>query len=355
MPFLVLLAVVVVASIALLACAVVARSRATRLPRSLVVEYTPRQSKRAPDVVDDAILLGRERRAVAAGLLQLATAGAVRLVAEESERGRTAIGVELADGGRIGRRDTALLAALFGPDHPRDRVRRFSRDRRQVGREVRAFVDERAEALVERGLLRAPRFRARYAIRVWSWILLPIAVLFAVVLLLAQVWELGAAAVVATVALIATLVVVPRGERRVPTDAALPRLTHLEGLRQYMTLAEADRIRFLQSPRGAELRPAHPDGAAAFALDERLLPYAVVFGIEAAWLAHLKISYAELDGTSLAALGDVAAGATDLLQVADVLGGLVDIGFAVGDLVASSGEVLEVVGGVFETIGDLTP
>ncbi len=340
-----------VAAALLLTAAIVARVRATILPRALVVEYSPVQPpRRTADAVDDAILVGRERRAVAAGLLQLATTRKVRLAAETSDRGRVAVGVELLDEGALTEADTALLEALFGPGHPRDRVRRFSRDRRLVGRRVRAFVDRRTAQLTRRGLLRASTARPRQTVRVIAWILLLIAVPPAVLTLIAGAWLPGALCAAAAIGLIAALWIVPPGERNAPTTEGEQRRVHLDGLRQYMTLAEADRIRFLQSPAGAQTRPGVTDATEAFILDERLLPWAVVFGIEREWLAHLKIAYDELDGSSLHALGEVADGAAELLQVGDVLGSLVDLGFAVGDLVDVGGTVVEVVGGAFDAI-----
>jgi hypothetical protein len=70
--------------------------------------------------VPDAILVGGERRAVA-GLLELAVRRKVRLVAETSQRGRKAVGVELVDGAEFSGAETELLEALFGPGHPRER------------------------------------------------------------------------------------------------------------------------------------------------------------------------------------------------------------------------------------------
>ena len=349
--------VVLAAAVALLACAVAARVRSTALPRSLVVEYTPIQSgQRPPYVVDDAIVIGQERRAIAAGLIELASARKVRLVAETSDRGRVAVGVEIVDEASLSDSDTALLGALFGPDHPRDRVRRFSKDRRLVGRRVRAFVDDRAAALVARGVLRAGGFRPRYTIRVLAIVLLLLAAPIAALSAVGQEWPVAAVLTVATVAMIAALAVLPRGERRTPTAEATLRRRHLDGLRQYMALAEADRLRFLQSPQGALLREDATDATVTtFAIDEKLLPYAVAFGMERDWVAHLKISYAELDGTDLQALGDVTETALEVLTVAEALGDLIDLGFAVGELIGNAGDVVEVVGGVFESIGDLTP
>jgi hypothetical protein len=65
---------------------------------------------------------------------------------------------------------------------------------------------------------------------------------------------------------------------------------HLEGLKVYLELAEADRLRMLQSPEGA-LRTGGPE--AVLKLHEKLLPYAVLFGLERDWSRVLAAEYAE--------------------------------------------------------------
>jgi hypothetical protein len=87
---------------------------------------------------------------------------------------------------------------------------------------------------------------------------------------------------------------------------------HLEGIRQYLELAEADRIRMLQSPTGAERVPladapaaaamtgaamtgaamTGPDPELVLRVTERLLPYAVLFGHEREWSDELAALYA---------------------------------------------------------------
>ncbi|WP_081416241.1 DUF2207 family protein [Gryllotalpicola ginsengisoli] len=76
-----------------------------------------------------------------------------------------------------------------------------------------------------------------------------------------------------------------------PTEKAVPAYEHLLGIREYLTVAEADRIRVLQSPEGAETRAA-PSGEQLVHLYERLLPYAILFGIEDEWRKVLGEHYA---------------------------------------------------------------
>ena len=67
---------------------------------------------------------------------------------------------------------------------------------------------------------------------------------------------------------------------------------HLLGLKEFIAWAEADRIRMLQSPSGAERVPVDVDDPRQkLALYEKLLPYAVVFGQEKEWSRQLAVLY----------------------------------------------------------------
>lgn len=70
---------------------------------------------------------------------------------------------------------------------------------------------------------------------------------------------------------------------------------HLYGLRDYLQLAEADRIRMLQAPGTAE-RIDVTDESAIIKLYEKLLPYAMIFGVERDWIGELGRHY-EQTGT----------------------------------------------------------
>jgi hypothetical protein len=66
----------------------------------------------------------------------------------------------------------------------------------------------------------------------------------------------------------------------------------LEGLKLYIRLAEADRLRMLQSVTGAE-RIDTSDGSQIVKIYERLLPYAVLFGLEDEWARELAKYYGD--------------------------------------------------------------
>ncbi|WP_136045982.1 DUF2207 family protein, partial [Microbacterium sp. K41] len=66
-------------------------------------------------------------------------------------------------------------------------------------------------------------------------------------------------------------------------------LEYLQGVREFIRVAEEDRLRMLQSYTGAERREV--DGAEVIHVYERLLPYAMLFGMEDEWGEVLERAY----------------------------------------------------------------
>src|SRR5262249_8737766 len=69
---------------------------------------------------------------------------------------------------------------------------------------------------------------------------------------------------------------------------------YLYGVRDYMKLAEADRIKVLQSPHGDLTEKVDVgDNTQLVKLYEKLLPYAMLFGIEKDWAKEMAPLYTE--------------------------------------------------------------
>ena len=76
------------------------------------------------------------------------------------------------------------------------------------------------------------------------------------------------------------------------TEKGVDRRDYLRGLEMYMQLAEAERIRYLQSPQGAvKTKVDTKNKKRLVQLYERLLPYAIVFGIEREWAKEFALLY----------------------------------------------------------------
>lgn len=126
-----------------------------------------------------------------------------------------------------------------------------------------------------------------------------------------------------------------------PTPVAFPIVDHLWGIRDYIALAEKDRIAFLQSPSGALLRADAAGSTQALILNEKLLPYAILFGLEKQWIRELDLTYRSLEGADFAAV-DVAldvlslVDAVDIVDSLELLDGLVDALDGVGSLIGGA-------------------
>jgi uncharacterized membrane protein YgcG len=128
-----------------------------------------------------------------------------------------------------------------------------------------------------------------------SWALLPFCLGFVSFFAAAKLdtvplWGLGAGLLLAGL-----LVTVLAGVMRARTLAGVTAYDELLGLKDYIKLAEADRLKFLQSPQGAEkvaaagLKPDDPKFKVK--LFESLLPYAMLFDLEKDWAKQFKDIY----------------------------------------------------------------
>ena len=73
------------------------------------------------------------------------------------------------------------------------------------------------------------------------------------------------------------------------TDEGMKASNYMEGLKLYIEMAEADRMKLLQSVDGVDI-----SGNGIVKLYEKLLPYAAVFGLEESWMKEMK-EYCEIN------------------------------------------------------------
>lgn len=128
-----------------------------------------------------------------------------------------------------------------------------------------------------------------------------------------------------------------------PTAQGLPIVDHLWGIHDYVQLAEQERFWVLQSPDGAL-----PDAMQQLVLNEKLLPFAVLFNLEQQWMQQLDLQYRDLPP-------ELAADLDDLLVIVDAVGLGLEIAVAIGDIatLVDAADALEGVGAVFGGIGEV--
>ncbi len=386
------IAFALVPAFAILVLGLIARSVAMQHVTPRVVEYAP---ERNSTVLRDALLVDADRRATSAALIDLAVKRKVRLLAGNGRH--DPIGLEVEPRVVFTSEELSLLDALFGPDHTPGRVRRFSSDRRALAGRLKILLLGVEHALAREGLIAERRVGwPGGTLRLLAYLGMLVEALLIVFALLNNAWPALILTLAALAATIATIFVTPPWWRKYLPPAQAKR-EHLAGLRKYLAHAEADRLRVLQSPSAAELRadapgaaipagqgsgatrpsspavpasPARPSNGAGliaaphpadtappteplarFHLHERLLPYAVLFGLEREWIAKLKLEAAGVGSSHIDGLGDLIGVTVDVAAAIDAAGGVLELPAAVGDLFDVTGAVIENAGGLFDDFG----
>lgn len=245
---------------------------------TIIAQYEPPTGL---SVMEAAELVGKPAKGVTATILQLAVAHRLRIV--ETSKGRFA--VEYGGG--------------EGPDPDADRVLRdlFATSGRRelkqsdtaLGKKLVSLRGAVRKRVVAEGLRRTPDGGLRALLGVVAIAGGVASVVFGIIALdqaMGGAWPALCFVVAILAALTAGFAV---ADVRPLTETGRAAKDHLEGLKVYIELAEADRLRMLQSPDGA-LRTGGPE--AVLKLHEKLLPYAVLFGLERDWSRVLAAEYA---------------------------------------------------------------
>lgn len=300
-----------------------------RPDRLIIAQYEPPGGL---SVIAAAELLGESKRAVSAGIVDLAVRRMISIRREEGGAREFVLRLRERprDDGRPSTHDDLdVLGVLFASDAPGTEIRLDPTTKKRLGP---AFRNAHRRAVARLLAGRLARERTPFEKLTGFW----------------------------------------RRQPSVPTQNAYPLVDHLWGVRDYIAWAEADRLAFLQSPSGALIREA--DGIRMLHLYERLLPYAVLFGFEKEWMREIGIRYEkareqlelEIDisgGVELVLHLAVDAAVPDLSELPDVsdLGdmpefpefptiGEVDFS-GIGDIV-DLGAMLEGVGAFFGGLGE---
>lgn len=334
----------------LLGGAILTRALSRATPASPGPRFVPSDGA---DVVADGLLLRADRRTIAAALVDMAVRRKVRMLVPDDADRRTPVGVEVVEGAQFTAVEIAVLEALFGPDHTPGRVRRFSRDRRALSGRVRTLLESAEQRLIVAGLVQRGR-RAWPVVLLWisAWAGIAVTLFFALGAFADHDVVGGILLLVSTAVVIAAMCAIPRPWRRF-APAADPLREHLEGIREYVALAEREPLRFGQSVDGALLRgdvsaEASDARLQRFLLNERLLPYAILFGEEKSWSRMLKLEGHEL--ARVHGVDDVLDAVEGVLVVLDLVGGAVNLVLAVGDLADATGGAVEGIGSVLDIL-----
>lgn len=260
----------------------------------IVPEFTPPPGV---DLMLASAVTKRTTRAAAASFVDFAVRRAIQIVEHGDEGGSTskaAYWLRLVTAQGLTAAELELARALFGPELTPGAWRELAKKDAELAKQVQALrVSTRKRAFAEGHLRPGTAWRGS--------LLLIAAFVLAVVSFVSGAMSLEAALggplpVVAMVVAIAVVVVVLATAFRSPLTAKGAELRdYIEGIKMYIEWAEEERFRVLQSPEGA-LRTGidAPDRGQVVRVYEKLLPYAVLLGLETEWAKVLGTYYETL-------------------------------------------------------------
>ncbi|MBB5743159.1 putative membrane protein YgcG [Microbacterium ginsengiterrae] len=257
-----------------------------------------------PPLLASAIVPGA-RNALSAQIIHLAVRGMIRLedIPEAGEKKRRPR-LRRLDAPIPDPLDAQSLRALFGSDE-RGVIMKMPKNSQSFAERVQKLLKSAPAVARDRGL--TTRAKSPAARLLLTGALIAFAVMVGLFVWGAATGRDSAIGVgVAMVAcgilvLISTIMAFAKHTVLSP-DGAL-RLEYLNGVREFIRVAEADRLRMLQSYSGAERRD--DGGVDVIHVYERLLPYAILFGQEKEWGGVLESAYSQahrepgwIDGSS---------------------------------------------------------
>ncbi|WP_165068103.1 DUF2207 family protein [Marisediminicola senii] len=336
--------ILLIASIVVAMIALFAFLRGPNQPprrQAIIAQYEPP----ALSVLGSATLIGTRRRSVSAQIVDLAVRGALDIVPPPTPnspyalvargvRGHAEVASSAGDGAQVDAAargihgtpvldevELAVYRAIFGA-HARagDRVRVHPRNAKLNARLSIAQATATTQ-LASREFVDGPRQRWRPVLPVLQ------------VALLALGSGVAPGLIVPIGILLLATIALTLGRYRALTAAGVALRGHVAGLRLYISLAEADRLRMLQGPTTALTR------GEVLRLTERLLGWAVLFGFEREWARVLALyakdesDAASVDSLVVIGFSDTFAG----VSLTDGTGSLDDDTSAPGDSGVSGG------------------
>lgn len=235
-----------------------------------------------------AHLVGESDAAVPAQLVSLAVRHKIRIldypVTEGSDADYT---LQFITAEGTDRLEKKILRALFGAKLTAGEVRELSDADTELGTAVAAVEAEARGEVTTTGL------RATPSAAPWLFML------GAFGLLVVSIFGVGAMAIAVSIsgwpfigiAVAIVAIIVSAATIRVTgplTEKGAHTREYLEGMKMYLELAEKDRFRMLQGPDTAE-RIDVGDTSQVIKLYEKLLPFAVLWGVEEQWMEELEV------------------------------------------------------------------
>jgi uncharacterized membrane protein YgcG len=261
----------------------------------IIPQYTVPQGI---NLLESAEIVGRRWTGVSAQIVSFAVRGKLRILDYPVTSSGAKFTLQLLDTSGVDDQELELLTALFGDDALAiGAVREVGVIDDAAARAVASVQADARTRVLDRGFKEKRSSRAGLLIALGVFLLIFVAAGLVVVTAFFMAFS-GWVFFSIFVAFLCVFVSVGFAWRPPVLTAPGAKLRdYLLGMRDYLQLAEADRFRMLQSPEGAErvriegLDIANP--AEKVKLYEKLLPFAVLWGIEGEWAKELTINYGD--------------------------------------------------------------
>jgi len=255
---------------------------------TIIAEYEP---PRIVDALESAVLLGKTSKAIPAEVLEQAVRGSIRILETDARGwGKPKLVAELVDRFKADGDGLMLLDGLFPGGLPGAQYQ-FGKQDTRFSKVAQSILTAAEKELGTRGLRRTVPAGARWLPMLMAGAGAVFSAAFGFAALNASV-QPGVPWAVMAISIVIAIVVIGMCSRKPLTALGAETRDHLRGLKEFIQWAEADRIRMLQSPAGAERVAVDVnDPRQKLDLYEKLLPYAVVFGQEKEWSAELAVLY----------------------------------------------------------------
>lgn len=286
------------ASFGALGAAIISRVRAGSGAKSrgaIIPQYSEPEGF---DILQAAQLIGRSSAGMPAVIVRLAVRKNLRILAYAVENESAPYTLQYLSDDRTDVLDLAVLEALFGADRAAGDLKPYGTYDSALSSRLDELSARALSSIVNDGFKRmAPGIGFGWLMLLAQWLFMALA---------------GAAIVVSTVlfinisplaflsltgAFIAGFFAFGLAIRPQQfTEKGREARDYLEGMKLYLTVAEEERLRVLQSPQGAE-RIDVGNNLELVKLYEKLLPWAVIWGVEDQWMRELAVRVAATDTT----------------------------------------------------------
>jgi len=286
------------ASLGALGAAIASRVRAGSGAKSrgaIIPQYSEPEGF---DIVQAGYLIGRPASGIPAAIVRLAVRKNLRILAYAVDNNPSPYTLQYLSDDRTDVLDLALLEAIFGQDRTAGDLTAYGEYDATLGSKLTQLQTRAGSSIVDEGFKRtAPGIGFGWLMLFAQWFFMALA---------------GAAIIVSTVLFInisplaflsltgaffagfAAFALAIRPQQF--TEKGREARDYLEGMKLYLTVAEEERLRVLQSPQGAE-RIDVGNNLELVKLYEKLLPWAVVWGVEDQWMRELAVRVAATDTT----------------------------------------------------------